>query len=68
MNNEGKQLSLRLTASDLAKIDALIKKGYAMNRVDFMRQAIREKCFGHGIEIEGEKTKQVIFNPSPDEI
>jgi Arc/MetJ-type ribon-helix-helix transcriptional regulator len=59
--NNGKQVSIRLTPADISKIENCVNKGHAMNVVDFIRMAVREKCNEIGIEIEHEKGKQVVF-------
>jgi Arc/MetJ-type ribon-helix-helix transcriptional regulator len=59
--NTLKQISIRFTHSDYEKIEKCIQRGYAMNVVDFVRQAARDKCRELGIEIEPEKGTQVVF-------
>lgn len=60
--NTTKQVSIRLTPADVAKIDYCIEKGYAMNTVDFIRQAVRDKCNEIGAIPAMEGPKQVVFN------
>jgi len=59
--NNGKQISIRLTPADVSMIEACVQKGYAMNVVDFVRQAVREKYADLGVEAQVKKTTQVVF-------
>lgn len=36
-------ISLQMTEKDVENIDEMVRNGLAMNRSDFVRQAIREK-------------------------
>ena len=59
--NNGKQLSVRFTPSDLERIDAAVNDGHGMNTVDFIRSATREKLVELGIASVRSKTTQVVF-------
>jgi len=43
MQYENTMLTVRLTSKDYENIDALVEKGFAMNKSDFIRMATREK-------------------------
>ena len=61
MESSEKQLTVKMPIRDYELLMACVKKGYAINITDFIRRAIREKCDDIGVQVERDKTAQVVF-------
>ncbi|MCL2607689.1 MAG: hypothetical protein FWD92_03965 [Methanomassiliicoccaceae archaeon] len=62
--NTSKQISIRLTSADIENIEAVVENGKALNIVDFVRSATREKITELGIKPMFKETIQVVFQES----
>lgn len=43
MQQDSVQLAIRYTAKDMASIDSFVSSGFASNRTDYIRRAVREQ-------------------------